>query len=348
MTKEQVKQRWLEFVSLKTPSENTVIDFILQEYHFASLKNKHPRHSKFLSDLLQKIFLWSKLNESLKRKLKSAVDRKIMSIRLLSNQRTKPARTYSPDKLLDLIQKQWNRPVLGLGVKALIRKYSAAMALICFLTGRRWIDVTRIRWDNLESFTTHLGTFYKFYIPSSKANIRGQRIECITLREVKSNSIIGPIKMLNLIRFWQGNPAKGFVFNCVHKNAKFKIDPIWEPWSGYRCNGHWANRAKSECLGQIDGDVTIGSLQRFATAQGWSSVPTKHTFRRLATLMHKRQGFSREEINEIMGWVPDSNMPTHYAAGQDSLLETAPANVYADELAKAKPFFRFKDLQFEL
>ena len=73
-----------------------------------------------------------------------------------------------------------------------------------------------------------------------------------------------------------------------------------------------------------------------------------HTFRRLATLLHKRQGLKREEINEIMGWVPNSNMPVHYAAEQDSLLETAPANVFASELEQKIPFKKFQDIQFEL
>ena len=146
----------------------------------------------------------------------------------------------------------------------------------------------------------------------------------------------------------QGNPSKGFVFRCLHKNVKFTRDAIWEPWSSYRCEGHWVDRKKTECLGQVDGKATIGALQRFATKLGWKTVPTMHTFRRLVTLLHKRQGFSREQINEIMGWVPSSNMPTHYAAGQDSLLETAPANLYALELSSDKPFDKFKDIQFEL
>ena len=222
------------------------------------------------------------------------------------------------------------------------------MSMICFLTGRRWVDVTRLRWDTLESYTTTLGKFYKFYLPSSKTNIRGARIECITLREIRSDQVVGPIEMLKLIRFWQGDPSKGFVFPCIHNKATFVIDPIWEPWSSYRCKGHWVNKTKAECVGQINGNVTIGVLQRFALKLGWDTVPTKHTFRRLATLLHKRQGFSREQINELMGWVPGSNMPVHYAAAQDSLLPTAPANIYALELEKDNPFDTFNDIQFKL
>lgn len=344
----EMAEKWKDYVSLKTLSAKTIIDFILIQYQEASTKNKKPRHTKFLSDLLLKIFSWSKCNEKLKKNVKNQIDQKIMNIRLLSNQRTKPARTYPPGKLLDLIQRQWDRPIRGEGHKAVIRKYSATMALICFLTGRRWVDVTRIRWDNLESLTTHLGTFYKFYIPASKTNIRGARIECITIKAFKSEFRMCPIQMLNHIRFWQGNPSKGFVFRCVHKHKKFVVDPIWEPWSGYRCNGHWVNKKKVECLGQVNGNVTIGALQRFATKIGWNTVPSKHTFRRLVTLLHKRQGYTKEQINEAMGWVPDSNMAVHYAAGQDSLLETAPANTFASELMEKRPFHKFKDIQFEL
>ena len=344
----QLKKRFENYVSFKTQSVETIFNFILDEYKIASNKTKKPCHTNFLLTTLQKVLKWVKFSDIQRQKLKRKIDRSIMSFRILSNQRTKPARTYPPIELLELIQTQWNRPVLGSGAKALVRKYSAAMAMICFLTGRRWVDVTRIRWDNHESFTTQLGIFYKFYIPTSKTNIRGTRIECITLKNVVSDKYIGPIKMLNLIRIWQGNPKKGFVFPCVHKARCFQIDKIWTPWSSYRCQGHWENKDKVECLGQINGNVTIGSLQRLAKKLGWPTVPTKHTFRRLVTLLHKRQGYSNAQINEMMGWVPTSNMPVHYAAQQESLMKSAPANMYALELGKDHPFDQFNDLQFTL
>ena len=221
------------------------------------------------------------------------------------------------------------------------------MAMICLVTGRRWVDIARLKWDCLESYTTNLGLFYKFHLPTSKTNIRGNRLESVTLRQVKSPTVIGPIRMLKMIHFWQGYPSKGFVFPCINKDAVFTIDPLWKSWSSYRCNGHWVNKKKEECIGQIDGNKTIGVLQRFARKNGWKSVPTKHTFRRVVTLLHKRQGYTREEINELMGWVPSSNMPVHYAAGQDSLMKTAPANVYANELEQVDPFKKYSDIQFE-
>ena len=154
--------------------------------------------------------------------------------------------------------------------------------------------------------------------------------------------------MLESIRYWRGNPSQGFVFPCVSKEAEFVKDSIWEPWSSYRCKGHWVNKIKMECLGQIDGNNSIGILQRFAKAKGWKTVPSKHTFRRLVTLLYRRQGLTREQINELMGWVPSSNMPTHYAAERDSILESAPANVFATELESSDPFSNYKDIQFEL
>ena len=344
---DKFKNEWLKIASCKTITSELLLSFILDQYKKAAKKSKAPLHTDFLIKLFQKICKWSKIKDSKRKTLKSAVDRKVMSIRIQANQRTKPARTYKPNVLLKLIQDQWNRPVHGAGKKAILRKYASAMALICFLTGRRWVDITRIKWDNLVSFTTPLGLFYKFYLPTSKTNIRGQRIECITLRNVNSNSLIGPIKMLESIRFWQGNPTHGFVFPCVAK-TEFVIDPIWESWSSYRCQGHWVNKVRTECLGQIDGKSTIGVIQRFATKKGWKTVPTMHTFRRLVTLLHKRKGLSREQINELMGWVPTSNMPVHYAAEQDSLLESAPANIFASELEQKIPFEKYDNLQFEL
>ena len=344
----KIELQWKNSKSYKTPTVHGIVNFILDQYQEQTKISNKPKHTDFLFHVFQKICKWSKLSEVLKRKTKTLLDRKVLTIRILSNQRTRPARTYNPYTLLKLIQDQWSRPIFGNGSKAIIRKYSSAMAMICMVTGRRWVDVTRIRWDNWESYTTELGTFYKFYLPASKTNIRGQRIECITLRNVKSDTILGPIYMLDRIRFWQGNPSKGFVFPCVHKSIRFTRDPIWEPWSSYRCNGHWMNKEKAECVGQIDGNVTIGVLQRFAKSRGWKTVPTKHTFRRLVTLLHRRQGLTSEQINEQMGWIPTSNMSVHYAAAQDSLMKSAPANVYANELEKSIPFESFNDLQFEL
>ena len=343
------KEDWKKSTSCKTFSSELVISFILDQYRKQVEKSKRPIHTDFMIKLLNKICSWSKIKESLRKRIKSTLDRKILNIRIQANLRTKPARTYPPDKLLHLIQTQWKRPIHGSGYFGMKRKYASAMAFICFLTGRRWVDISRLKWDNLKIFSNEIGHFYKFYIPASKTNIRGQRIECVTIRKINTNKFVGPIKMLQSIKYWQGNPSKGFVFPCVSINAKFMVDPIWPGWSSYRCEGHWVNKIKYECLGQIDGDVTIGILQRYATDHlKWKTFPTKHTFRRLVTLLHKRNGLSREQINELMGWVPNSNMPIHYAAEQDSMLESAPANIFATELESAKPFGNFKNIQFEL
>ena len=343
------KKEWQKYASCKTLSSDLVISFILEHYSKKVTKSNRPIHTDFMIKLLTKICAWSKFKEPFRRKLKSSLDRKILTVRIQANLRTKPARTYPPKKLLSLIQTQWKRPIHGSGYEGIKRKYASAMAFLCFLTGRRWVDISRLKWDNLKILSTDIGYYYKFYIPASKTNIRGQRIECVTIRKIDSKDIIGPIKMLQAIKYWQGNPSKGFVFPCVNKDAQFTIDPIWASWSSYRCQGHWVNKIKYECVGQIDGDVTIGILQRYARDYlKWKSLPTKHTFRRLVTLLHKRNGLSREQINELMGWVPTSNMPTHYAAEQDSLLESAPAYIFAKELESNNPFDNVKNIHFEL
>ena len=342
------KQTWIKYASYRTLTDDCILEFILNEYQKSAIRNNSPPSTRFLSVLMHKICKWSNIPQATKKSLKTKIDRKIFNIRIMDNQRPKLARTYHPIELVNLIQNQWKRPISADIKTSIVRKYSAAMAMICLVTGRRWIDITRIRWESLESYTTLLGLFYKFYIPASKANIRGDRVESITLRHVKSEKYVGAIEMLNQIRIWQGNPAKGFVFPCVHKAIKFTMDTTWKSWSSYRCSGHWIGINKNDCLGQIDGKVTIGSLQRLARKLGWPTVPTKHTFRRLATLLHKRQGFSRDQINEIMGWVPESNMAVRYTATQDSLLPTAPANVYANELEKDQPFKEYENIQFNL
>ena len=98
----------------------------------------------------------------------------------------------------------------------------------------------------------------------------------------------------------------------------FKRNNLFDEWSDYCCTlGHKRGKIRVECLGEIDGDHTEGMMRRAAKKIGFTSPPTKHTFRRTLVIMALKLGVDRDRINEHFGWNFDSKMIAHYA--QDHL-----------------------------
>ena len=140
--------------------------------------------------------------------------------------------------------------------KRLVRnQISALHALFSFLTGRRWIDISRIRWDNMDILRTEGKLSIKFYIACSKAN-QGKRNEGITLMADDSN--LCPVKLVTEYWINSGRPKVGFVFNCLHKKAKFPPFEFCDQWLSRRCPGHKMGKKIFTCNGEINGDTTYG------------------------------------------------------------------------------------------
>lgn len=277
---------------------------------------------------------------------KKLITEHIFAIRIQSSSKTKMAPIFHPIKLLELIISLWKHKQ-NKNMRILLAKRQAALqAMICLMTGRRWTDITRIKWETMVEIKTSLGRFIKFLIPVSKSNRLGHRIETITLKQNREQPQYCPIKMIEKYNYWAGQPIKGFVFPCQAPKTKWIKDPINSDWSSYRCNGHWINEKRSTCLGHTSSTQSFGYVHRWAKKCKWKTIPTKHTFRRTCLVTAKQLGLARKQINEGFGWVPNSDMIRHYTAEYDSVTMQAPAIAIATQFELTKPFKCLEKLPF--
>ena len=247
----------------------------------------------------------------------------IKSYRVRGGQSVRVAGLKDPLKIRILIKDLWFRTISKAirpkplsYQKILLRRITAIQTLLVSVTGRRWIDITRLRWEFAEIIHLRHATVIKIGIFISKPNKKGRRNESITL--VKDNTELCPVKLL--LKYWtlMGKPKTGWIFPCIHKNRVFKPNRFCPDWSDWCCvPGHRRGGKKIECLGNINGDVTEGMMKRAAKLVGFLEPPTKHTFRRILVVMATKLGMDRERICEHFGWNYDSHMISHYL--QDAL-----------------------------
>ena len=260
--------------------------------------------------------------------------------RILGGLRTKPAELKSPFRIRKLIKKLWydihttaKRPKLLSLEKILRRRIAALITLICSVTGRRWVDVTRLRWDHMEFHKLPHGNFMKFHINISKGNVVGKRNESVALAQ--DDSELCPVKLL--VRYWilMGRPLVGFLFPCRHKNRVLRRR-FFTSGRAYCCPGHKRGPKIIPCLGSVDPIMSNGIMARVALKVGFKKPPTKHTFRRLLCVMANKLGLSRDRICEQFGWKHDSHMPHHYLmddfnTSKEALSYTIAQTVRTDE-----------------
>ena len=320
--------------------------YICQQYYLDKVQQKPNLNPNIMLTVLNKLSLSLKLPGREKHKIRNQIKNIIFNIRIQSNHKTKMAPIFHPENLIKLIKKLWTCSKNKSIPLLLAKRQAALQALICLVTGRRWTDVTRIKWDTMESIITPKDHFIKFLIPVSKTNQIGTRIETITLRQHKYRKDICPINMILQLKTWVGQPTNGFVFKCLAPNTKWTIDPINKLWSSYRCKGHWGQDDKQPCLGHTSSTHSFGYLKRFAKRLQWKTLPTKHTFRRTCLIIAKQLDIDRAQINEGFGWVPQSDMIRHYTADHDSTTIKAPAVAISYELDKPNPFKCVNTVQF--
>ena len=307
---------------------------------------KKPPSPNIMLRAMTKLCKYLNVNGQTKLKVKTKLKNYIFSLRIQGSNKTKMAPIFHPQKLLELIMTLWQSHSNNDLRLRLAKKQTALQAMMCLMTGRRWSDITRIKWDTQESIVTKNGHFIKFLIPVSKSNQIGNRVETITLKQNKQNPTICPIHMLEKYHYWVGQPTNGFVFSCLAPKRTWVEDPINPNWSTYRCKGHWSNETKHECLGNTSSTLSFGYLHRWAKTQKWKILPTKHTFRRTCLVTVKTLGISRKLINEGFGWVPHSDMIRHYTAEQDSVSLNHPAVAIATQLEKKRAFKCLENISF--
>ena len=247
----------------------------------------------------------------------------IKGYRTRGGQKVRVAEIKTPLMIRKLIRELWfrthtraKRPTPISREKMVRRRMTAIMTLIVSVTGRRWIDIARLRWEFAKIHHLKHATLIKIGIFISKPNKKGRRNESITL--IKDETDLCPITLL--LKYWviSGKPKTGWIFPCVHKSRIYKTNSLYDEWNAYCCvPGHKQGSKRLECLGEIDGDTSETLMKRTAIKVGFLSPPTKHTFRRTLVVMALKLGIPRDRINEHFGWNFDSKMIAHYV--QDHL-----------------------------
>ena len=309
---------------LKNPvSTDNIIKLAKFFYEKASFRNKKLLSTDYFVKIVKTVAIQLKMSDVQIQAIQFKLYDVIKAYRIRGGQRVKVASLKNPIMIRKLIRELWLetkskavRPRPLIYKKMLLRRITAIQTLLVSVTGRRWVDITRLRWEFAKILHLKHAIVIKIGIFISKPNKRGRRNESITL--VKDDTDLCPVKLLLKYWFLMGKPKSGWIFPCVHKSIKFKKNGLFDQWSAFCCTlGHKRGNKRIECLGHIDGNVSEGMMKRMAIKVGFDSPPTKHTFRRILVVMALKLGMNRERICEHFGWNYDSHMISHYI--QDEL-----------------------------
>ena len=272
---------------------SNVIKIAKYLYESESFKAQKLLSTKRFKRIISIIISIMKIGDPLRSTIKFSLYDTIQSYRTKNGSRVNHARLKRPEPLRQAIfNLYYNRKdsskkfAKKFSTERLFRnKVTALHALGCFCAARRWIDLTRIRWDNMEITKLEGVISIKFFIACSKSN-QGTRNEGITL--MADNSELCPVRLFTEFWILQGRPKFGFVFPCLHAKAKFPRFELCDQWLSRRCHGHKLGAKIFTCNGEVNGDVTYGVYLRETKKLGFTKLPSKNTFRRLGCIMsHK-------------------------------------------------------------
>ena len=258
--------------------------------------------------------------------VKNFIDEKKRFLQLSLDFTPKMAPIIHPKTILDQVETIWKYKTPTTGKAVLKRKQAALIYLLATLSMRRWIDICRLRWTDIQWIDKDHGTFIMIRMHVSKANT-GEKMEKVTVAAQPKNWAC-PIKLL--ARFWcmQNKPTEGFIFKCLNR------------LNGNQCPGH---RGRF-CQGFEVGDATMATITRIAKKEGWEVTPTKHTGRRTGVATTSLNNIPKERILETAGWTSTTDMLRHYTADTQAVRPDGIANMFAEELQKKQPFQTFKNL----
>ena len=346
----KITSRTKKFFAVHTVTLSNVIKLAKYFYELESFKAGRLLVTKRFKIIVNVMLKVLNISDTLRSKIKRSLYDCIQSYRTKNGSRVNCAPIKRPEPLREAIhnlyynvknpKKKYSK---RFSVKRILRNKIAALhALGCFCAARRWIDLTRIRWDNMEITNISGVISLKFFIACSKSN-QGTRNEGITLME--DGSDLCPVRLFTEFWILCGRPKFGFVFPCQHSRAKYPDNEICDQWLSKRCSGHRLGAKIFTCNGEINGDVTYRIYLNETRKLGFTKLPSKNTFRRLGCIMSHKLELTRDQITTTLGWKYDSVMPNHYLQDQMSTSKDGLAFKLAEKI-RNNDFSFLNDISF--
>ena len=345
------KEEVLNFFAQHQVNISNIVNFAKQVFETRSKARKTLYSTAYLIKIVRETCSILNTPMAFRTRIQFKLYDIIAQYRILGGQRTKAAEIKSPNKIRKLISTLWYAELTSakkpqpFSLEKLIRRRMVALiTLFCFVSGRRWVDVTRLRWDFMKLHKLPQGNFIRFPINISKGNAIGKRNESLTLAQ--DDSEICPVRLL--IKYWilMGRPKVGFVFSCRHKQTKL-VKRFFTSGRAYCCKGHKRGATMVDCLGSIDPIMSQGIMSRVAKKLGFKNPPTRHTFRRLLCVMAAKLGIPKERLCEQFGWTTTSEMPSHYLMDNFSTSTDSIAYKLASIVQSDSSFSFMKDVPMD-
>ena len=142
------------FFSGKEVTKDNIFACVRLLYEYQNFKAQTILSSNFLQKIVNEVLKVVKPPVALKNNINNNLFDVFMSYRLKSNATVAHAPAVDPVKLRQAIRNLFYRDKSLKGTKYSARalfknKMSAIHALLCSVTGRRWVDISRIRWESL-------------------------------------------------------------------------------------------------------------------------------------------------------------------------------------------------------
>lgn len=215
----------------------------------------------------------------------------------------KQAPVIAWDQVKRLSRALWNDTTVPRGSNIRVirfRKAAATVMILAAKSGGRWIDIHRLRWEDLHFSKVDNINFIQAKIRISKNNLTNDCPQSLTWATM-ANQTAPECPRATLKRWWEwcGKPTQGFIFSNVDKK------PIKHTKTYYQVN------TKALKLGFQP-----------------KKVPTMHSFRITMVLTLKSLGVDTDTINRFMNWRSDS-MQAYYLNVRNMRQEGAPAHKLA-------------------
>ena len=206
-----------QFFSKFEPSLDRIIQFAKFCYDKASFRNGKLLSTDYFIKIVKAVSVKLSLSPQQIQAIQYKLYDTIKSYRTRDGQKVRVAELKSPLMIRALVRDLWystktksarGRPISH--KKMVSRRFTAIQTLLVAVTGRRWIDITRLRWEFAKIHHLKHATLIKIGIFISKPNKTGRRNESITL--VKDDTDLCPVKLLISLWILSGKPKTGWIF----------------------------------------------------------------------------------------------------------------------------------------